>query len=817
MIKYFKALGIKGIPDIEIDFKERNKYIIVKGPNGSGKTTLLNHITNPFANAQGPETLKKGVSEGYKEYIIEYKDNTYRINHVFKKKGKNLVTNSYIAKQEGEDFVELCVNGLVNNFKDIVIRELEYQDFFPDILNIGVENHGLVVMSDSYRLEYLKKIYNETNLTTMRDNANKHYTFVNSKVKIEKDKLTQYDQLEDYNKQTEKMNRHKHDLATKIHNYRNELSELEHKYTNEYFNELEKECLDIKNKVKQIEVINKYLQDGDSFDTIFENINISGNQTKFKIDSLNENLIEVKTDLSRLKQELKVSDQESQLEEAIIKINKTWEDVTKYNDLPDIDRHDVEKVIDEICDLDEKQSKFRLSDSDIYQAITKYKTYDNVIEEYNKKLKERELNNKLILKNEEEQESINVNSNILELDPHEKCKFNTCPLFKEHKRQVDLTNKSIELNKEHHKLKELEVSLNDDINDLEQDKIILSNFDYKGSKAYDYISENTPIEKVINFSSLEILRAKAADLRFYLLDKERKKELENELQLIHAKENKNIILENIKKLEEKEKNIKEERDKFEKNLLKIKARYNELIVCRDFDKYLLSYTKEKLNKTLTEYRNTLDKKENEKEKYRLALNNLNNTKELLKDSEIKQNEIIESLKEIEYKVRTVKELQIEFEKATKELEGLKILRKIVNTELPALILQDMYNEVSGNVNRLLNGFLSMTFEKNDSGVNILCDTTKGTTYSNKLSQGQKAILSIALLFALKKYISWDIISIDEGSATFDEENKSRFLNMVETYSNTVENLSQIFVVTHDNTFDSLDTMVIDLSCYSYIL
>ena len=198
MIKYIKIHGLKALnKDIEITFRDFDKYVLIIGPNGSGKTTLLKHITNPMANASGLNMVRDGYNEAYKEIILEYKGNTYKIRHIFRR-GKTLSTNSYIAKLVNGEYIELCENGLVTNFKDIVARELEFYDHYNDLLNIGITNHGIVTMTDSNKLEYIKKIYNNKELDTMRDNTSKHYSFLNNKLKIIKDKLSKYDLLKTY-------------------------------------------------------------------------------------------------------------------------------------------------------------------------------------------------------------------------------------------------------------------------------------------------------------------------------------------------------------------------------------------------------------------------------------------------------------------------------------------------------------------------------------------------------------------------------------------------------------------------------------------
>ena len=80
-----------------------------------------------------------------------------------------------------------------------------------------------------------------------------------------------------------------------------------------------------------------------------------------------------------------------------------------------------------------------------------------------------------------------------------------------------------------------------------------------------------------------------------------------------------------------------------------------------------------------------------------------------------------------------------------------------------------------------------------------------------MSQGEKSILSVALLIAFKKMIKWDVISIDEGSAALDEDNTDRFINMVTRYMEAVDTVKQVFIVSHDFfVSDGMDIRIIKM-------
>ena len=96
-------------------------------------------------------------------------------------------------------------------------------------------------------------------------------------------------------------------------------------------------------------------------------------------------------------------------------------------------------------------------------------------------------------------------------------------------------------------------------------------------------------------------------------------------------------------------------------------------------------------------------------------------------------------------------------------------------------------------------------------IDILVNRDGVERLANDLSQGEKSILAMALLMVFKKNLSWDIISFDELDATLDESNKDKFIYMLRDYSELINNLSQIFIVTHtDFQDDGMDMKIIRL-------
>lgn len=140
-----------------------------------------------------------------------------------------------------------------------------------------------------------------------------------------------------------------------------------------------------------------------------------------------------------------------------------------------------------------------------------------------------------------------------------------------------------------------------------------------------------------------------------------------------------------------------------------------------------------------------------------------------------------------------------------------MLKEVVSKYLPAKILTSYLEDVAKLVNYLLNGLMSIRFDTNE-GVEIYCTIKAEERPASVLSQGEKSMLAIALLIAFKKPIKWDVISIDEGSAALDEDNKDRYINMLTRYIEAVDTVKQVFIVSHDFfVADGMDINVLKMS------
>ena len=185
----------------------------------------------------------------------------------------------------------------------------------------------------------------------------------------------------------------------------------------------------------------------------------------------------------------------------------------------------------------------------------------------------------------------------------------------------------------------------------------------------------------------------------------------------------------------------------------------------------------------------------------MKIENINKLTKSVEEKKLLIKDYQEKYNNVRNDIKNNNELTREFEIMKDENNIIKIIRDIVANDLPSRMLESYLSDISHMVNMLLSDFMSIRFDVTD-GIDIICNRDGEERLSQNLSQGESSMLSIALLMTFKKSINWDVISIDEGSSVLDEVNKNRYITMIRDYSETVNTLKQIFLVSHDYIIDS---------------
>lgn len=176
LVNFANILAAMKTHSVEIDFsKSHNRVVLLMGDNGSGKSSILSQL-HPFANTgTGDQRSAKGLmiegKEAYKEIHIKDGHDIFVIKHFYTKSGS---TKSYIAKNNEE----LNPNGNVTSFLDTVYSELTVTLDYLKLLRLGSNSLTFLRMSATDRKKYTSNLLSDVEIYA------KLFKSVNDKVRL---------------------------------------------------------------------------------------------------------------------------------------------------------------------------------------------------------------------------------------------------------------------------------------------------------------------------------------------------------------------------------------------------------------------------------------------------------------------------------------------------------------------------------------------------------------------------------------------------------------------------------------------------------
>lgn len=816
MIKRFKSKGIIGIPDCEIELGDEKK-IIITGPNGSGKTSLLKQITHPLASHDRINRLKQGVDEGYTEMEIFFYGQSYRIQHIYtrNKPGQSPKVMSYLFKLVNGNWINLVENGLPTNFKSVVEKELSYSDYLYDILNIGSHNKGIIDQTTANRLDYLKKVTNQDVLTILKDNVNNNFTQYSNNKKYISNEISKLGDVNDMVRRIKILQNESLVLTKDRDNLNKELARIENIDDN-IIDELISNKEDLNEKYYQLDILLRLLS---SYREEFDKVNYyivkntldkSYVKVNTKIDTITERVTKLNEDLLKIK-EMDTSELIKERDEVKAKI-ESIESNHKGKSYPEIDNDTIsksiftieEKLIPIITNIDGIGKAKSLVKNDEYKQLT-FST-----------IKELEELNKDISKIKDDLEKLSFSKNLVKLDYPSGCQFSDCKLRVEYEEQINKLNVHQMLNDSLLTKEKERDRLNDQLLEEERLKNQLTEFTkiLYDNKIISLISNNFKkinIEDTLDVVFLYKITDNLKSCKIYNTDMVELEKLNNKLESLsyvvkssedNTKDKLNGIKNEISDLETEEKELKSKLYTINNNLTK----FNEVSI----DESLYRLDVNSISDEKTKYLKKIESIDNEIEK---LTNQVARKKELdnlivEKNKELKEN--TDEYYKLKETINRVNILSKDFSETNEHVEKLKVLKDVISRTLPARIMESYLIDIAKLVNYLLEDSMRIRFDTTD-GIGIYCTIRGEERPVSVMSQGEKSILSVALLIAFKKMIKWDVISIDEGSAALDEDNTDRFINMVTRYMEAVDTVKQVFIVSHDFfVSDGMDIRIIKM-------
>lgn len=208
--------------EVELDLSNDNKKInIFIGKMGSGKSSVLGHL-QPFStygtlDIRNGEDLIIPGEDGLKEIDYLHNGNIYTIQHKYtwNKNGRTHSTKSYI-QLNGK---ELNENGNVGTFKEIIRSEFGIDQNFLRLLRLGPNVANLINMKSTERKSFIASLLKDTEIyMTLYKKLSEDYRNMNSVLSVLSNKLVSLssDKENEIKAELEEVEDNLHELHQKI-------------------------------------------------------------------------------------------------------------------------------------------------------------------------------------------------------------------------------------------------------------------------------------------------------------------------------------------------------------------------------------------------------------------------------------------------------------------------------------------------------------------------------------------------------------------------------------------------------------------------
>lgn len=843
--------------EIDLDFRSTHKTInVIIGKMGSCKTVILGHL-QPFSSfgsldVRNQDEIILPEKDGRKILEVQDGDNYYTIKHTYLWKKDHHMVKSFIAKNGNE----LNPSGGVNSFKALVEVELGITPSFLVLTRLGSNVTNLIDMKAADRKSFMASMLSGAEIYSMLyKKLNEEMRTLNAQMALIVRKITslsngnvedlknQYhqtmDEIEDFTKEKEsiqtsiseveatikvilngrsieayqaEMNLHKDEsekMKDLISEKENILREL--KTSQKSVSDVAKEIGSIESQLKTNEEMKLSLND--SWQKIQENLNKlieqrMLNSNRDQVDSLRKSYMEVVDQIDSMRQELRDfkcpynSGMISELMEQINTIN------ILINELSDYDNDSVIQILQKGPDS--------------------LKYASRQIEHLNlQKLKlQAKINNFKFLGSYTPDETLYVPP---------LCPTEDCPFYKTHPAIIQSKYDQFKVEKE---FQDIQIQINAidvNIGRFSEYTLIynkLSILKSLWSPAVNKLSElgvvrTTALTRVLSTLGdqvwydhnklMDILeKCKHRELYYTLTEKSSalKAELTNlsrydskELEeVIENQQNQSkSILNTLHKLEDDNKKLKEQKESLDKM-------YLELSSIVEIEKEVEGM-KNELVQLVRAYNSMNESLQTIYDKS----HNLSDLKASLEVTNGRLQNLNAKFQKIQMTLNDISYAQKDYDALVDKQEALKYIVEAVssNKGIPLVYIKLFLRDCKDTLNDLISDVFGDSIEVLDFIINEnefrIPYSINGSPVEDiaKASQGQKAIISLALSFALMRqaHSRWNIMLLDEMDGPLYKTDRSKFITIL--YKQLVAiDADQVFLISHNFTFEGNDVNVI---------
>lgn len=843
--------------EIEIDFtKSKNKVVLFIGTNGSGKTSILSAL-HPYAyvgslDVRNNTGLIREGHDGYKEIHYQKDDDIYVIKHNYLFSKKNQTLKSFISKNG----IELNPNGNVGSFIETVAEELSLKQDFLRLIRLGSNVSNLIDMKATERKTFTSNLLSDMNVySDLFKKISDDSRVVRGLIKSVSDKINRLnisdvsliesdiknlnEALDQYTKQKDSYQRELGSLegtlstivpdgveclTDRIRDNRQRIRTLSSKVSSlkDYFDNT---VIITENIDKYISDTEKDIQKYESEKQVCENMIVFYKEQMSKIydtkDSILNKIKLFKTDDEYYKLvDLKV--------ELMTKIDRHKDRFVNYKN--PYTKDELLTLLKVLVVMDDISKDIYAFDARAIKQVVSLARDGVDVEKYIN-VEMAQIDAKMISITSKLQIDM-ATSNPLVLFKPEGCNVPSCPYIylyetifaKDKSQSTDLT------------------SLQTQKSILEDMGMISKNLDYifMVLKSNSHLIEKGNIKYFKISNILDCLnRGDALYNEDHMTDLI--SEAEDYADYVAAKENLKSVLTEIKAVS----NNKSDIDALKEELADTEANISSMLVAIQNKENEITELDNKINSTSDEVNALLEYKELS-ETYADMSQRIEELTQEIKSDEKTLTEVSDIQQKIDNVHALIKTVTWNIDKTNSELFTKKVAmqdfvklseeKNILNTKfddievirealsptkgIPLLYIQLYLKNTTMFVNSLLQSvygddFAIDEFEITPTEFNI--PYIKNGVRINDVayaSQGEKSFLSLALSFALinQSIKDYNILLLDEIDSTLDTKNRAMFLNILEKQMEIID-ADQIFLITHNNMFDSYPVDVILTSDY----